>query len=100
METIKPTFELSDEQIAQFNMAIEKIREAWEPIMQALIEVLEIARKVIMEFAEMLARWSLKAWLLELKTPYKWADYLSQKIPLWFALKFGFGWLERRLQLE
>lgn len=91
--------ELTEEQIKALQNALELISEAVAKIAKLITDVLKPIFEAVKKLYISIGRSLFKAQLLEIKTPYWIANYISEKIYWYWACKFGFAWLENKLMV-
>lgn len=92
-DNIDFTWQPSQELIEQIQNIDEVLRQAYDAMVEWVIDFLERVRKI----AERLARFFLKQQLLEWRVPYPIADFLSKKLYGDWAWYFGWRWLKNKL---
>ena len=95
MSEIELTSEQQEKLREMCNVAIE----IFNNLRDALIEVVENFMQRVREIATMFGRMFLKMQLLEWKIPYPIADFVSEKVYWYWAVRLGFAWFQRKLLL-
>ena len=90
---MNPTsFELSPEEQECIQNAMQALFESVNAFMDAFAEIAKAVLEVIRKTFEGLMRLFKKLQLLEWRLPYRMAEYLSSKMPVWLAYKMGMEW--------
>lgn len=95
----KIEFKLSEETQAQLVKSMCEIGKSLNDLYDVLTEIVEKIIEAARLVAEQLGRFFLKQQLLEWRIPLRMADFISQKIYWYWAVKFGFYWFERKMLL-
>lgn len=97
MEEIK--FELSEEQNAELRRIVETAYESLRVLHDVFVEIAKVLIEKVRAIAEQLGRFFLKSQLLEWKIPHRIADFISEKIYWYWAVRLGFNWFYRKMTL-
>lgn len=92
-------FEISPEAQEQLRQLVEKVTKMAQEFCDAFAEIVSKVMEEIRKIAINLARFFLKMQLLEWRVPLKIADYVSEKIYWYWAVRIGFAYLQRKLLL-
>ncbi len=94
MET--QTIEFSPEQLKKLQKIAEDLVPIFQTIIDTINEIVKVVVEKVREIANSLARVFLNMQLLEWLIPYPIAGYLSEKLPIRWAYKYGFNWFKKK----
>lgn len=91
---MNPTpFEFTPEEQEHIRNTMQAVIDSVNAFMDAFVEIAKAVLEVIRKTFEGLVRLFAKLQLLEWRLPYRMAEYLSSKMPMWLAYKMGAAWL-------
>jgi hypothetical protein len=92
-------FELTNEQREQIRKVFAEVKEQFATLFDTLVELAKVVMEAIRRIAEQLGRFFLKMQLLEWHIPMRMAEFVSQKVSWFWAVKLGFNWFKRKMAM-